>query len=234
MKSGSIAISNGSVEEIDSCTNTVDKHGFEAIECIDIRESITDLSGNTLAFKGVAAEQYLKDGKSISISEESDSISVIEGADLAWRYTDLLIIPDDILVLGSSSADFVFEIIRSNFGINFERAEIDLQAYRKTVEDEYSDVEPWKIGFYGREGNADNGVIHGNNLLDDSDIGEILSHNATNQIGLNFSRDGKQMKTFVTESGYVDIYQPSDYESGQFVNYLKEDIRPYLRTDLVL
>lgn len=231
MNSGVLAIVDGSIEHVEPFIDTVEKEGFDAEQCLEISQEISDLNGNTIAYEGKAAEQFVTEAESVTVRDESNSISVSQEPQLEWKYTNFLLVPDDLLIIDSSAGRFLFSLLESKFDVNIERAEIHLRAYRESLDKDRNEVEPWKIGFYGREGNADNGVIHGTDLLGDDTLGNILAHNATNQLGLTYRRDGTQMKTFVSESGYVEVYQPDNYDTSNFVSFIKEEILPHLRTE---
>lgn len=231
MNSGSIALAHNSVEEIDSFVDTIDKNGLEATVSVEVRETISDLSGKTLAYAGVAAEQFFDDSEIPRVNEETNSISLSESNSLTWKYTQFLLIPDKFIILGGGG-DFALEIFRSQFGIGVDDAGINLRSYLQELNDQHQELDSWKVGFYGRESNANNGVLHGNDLLNDGELGGILVDNPPNQLGLTFEKDGKRMKVLATESGYVEVYRPSDFDTVQYVQFIKEDITPHLRTEM--
>lgn len=232
MKSGSLGVFDGDVEAVKSVQYTVEKEGFEATVCLDLKQSITNLEGKTVAIKGIAAEESVVERDSVEIGSDN-TISVGTSPTLTWNTTEFLIIPDGLILTDSSSATFLYDILTNEFGFNTNQAQIHLQAFRQELENrEDLDVTPWKIGFYGRDGNADNGVVHGVDLLDDNEIGSVLGHNSANQLGLVFDRNSQRMKVFVTESGYIEVYQPSNFDTVDFVNWVVEDIQEHITTDI--
>lgn len=93
---------------------------------------------------------------------------------------------------------------------------------------DYEDTALWQAGFYDRLGTAQKGVVYGEDVLDDEDIGDPLRDAQINQLGLEYEYDGDQMKITLTESGYIEVYQPSEFDSGEFATYLQNQIRQYV------
>ena len=89
-----------------------------------------------------------------------------------------------------------------------------------------SDIDIWKVGFYETHKLAENGVVHGNSLLSDEDIGTVLNNSKKNQLGIDYSFNGQPVRVFIAESGYVEIYQPNNFSSMEFATYIRDQIIP--------
>lgn len=232
MQSGILHLMDGDMGKIHSFNRTIDKRGFDAKICLDITQEFTNNAGETIVYQGQAAEEFVTESDSVDVDEETDSISVSQVPQLNWRHTNFLYTPEGILVIESSSGDFLTTLLKEKFDVGVEKAQIHLSAYQSFLEDTRDDVEPWKIGFYGHEGNADNGVVHGRDLQGDETLGALLSDNEINQLGLEFKKENARVKLFVAESGYLEIYQPSDIGDDGFIAFIEEDIMPHLRMEL--
>ena len=230
MKSGSVAVAKGDLASIESTTYTVEEQGFEVTLSLDIKHSVTDLSGEVVARQGIAAQQEVTEGTDVEVGDDG-SIAVGSIPQLVWNTTEFLISPEGFIITDTGSGQFLYDILKAEFGVEAERASINLRSLQNEFEDQDRSVEPWKVGFYGREANADNGVVHGVDVLNDDRLGNILAGTAMNQLGLVFDRDGFRMKVFVTESGYVEVYQPSDFDTTSFVDWVSEEVIPHVRTE---
>jgi len=222
MKAGSLASVEGEIQEVDSYFNEFEQQGDVLKESFEISQRLSNLTGDVIAYEGRAALQTLEDAEEVRINE--DAISTVERPDIVTKYTEFLLVPDEFIVTASSSGSFVFPLLEEQLGVTIEDIEIHLDSYWHAK----SEANPWKVGFYGRTANADNGVLHGADLLEDSDVGSALADSRKNQLGLEFSRDGRIFKIFVTESGYVEVYSPDDLTSSEFITFIQEELVEHL------
>ncbi|AZQ14517.1 hypothetical protein DOS48_06545 [Halorubrum sp. PV6] len=70
--------------------------------------------------------------------------------------------------------------------------------------------------------------MYGENVFSDDEIGEVLERSQLNQLGLQFERDGQIIKTTMSESGYVEIYQPSNFESEDYAEFILNDLTSFM------
>ncbi|WP_439028434.1 hypothetical protein [Haloarchaeobius sp. DT45] len=224
MKSGSLAIIQDQGKELETYRRNLTRDGFEVEDFLEVRQKYTDLNGDILGISGRAALQIPEETESVEIDD--GSISVAKVPEIGWVYTDILYVPDEFVIIGSGVKNPVISLIEEAMDGHVEKAEIDLRKHSEYLQDEVGkeNVNPWKIGFYGKSGNANNGVVHGDQLLEDSDLGSILQQTIPNQLGFSFPRDGRKMKTFVTESGYVEVYQPDNFDTAEYLQFIRSDI----------
>lgn len=78
-------------------------------------------------------------------------------------------------------------------------------------------------------GNAKNGVVHGTDLLHDDELSAILHESNLNQLGVEYPYDGQMLKINMAESGYFEVYQPSNYESEDYLQFILEEVTHYLK-----
>jgi len=225
MKAGLIGLVDGEIDSIESFSRTTENRGYELREALEIRQTFTDLSGDLIGHSGRAAVQRVVENEDVEIGSEGD-ITVGETPEVTTLYSEFLIVPNEFVAVGSGSGSFVFDLIGSYTDTTVQEAEINLKSYSQTR----PEANPWKIGFYGKQGNAENGVVHGDGLLDDDDLGEILIDTATNQLGLEFEKDGVVFKVFITESGYVEVYQPSNLDSAEYLNFVSSEVMPHAKS----
>lgn len=83
------------------------------------------------------------------------------------------------------------------------------------------------MGFYGHEGPAENGVVHGESVLEDSVFGEALESSKKNQLGLKIDHDGREFKMAITRSGYVEVYQPANLDTAEFAAFVRDEVLPH-------
>jgi hypothetical protein len=220
MKAGVVGLINGTVDELDSFTTTYTQDGRELKQRVEIKRKESPETNLSYIY-GEAAREELDTVSNVSIKE--DSIETQEKKNIDTEKTEFLILPNDFIVIGSSSGTFVFDLIGHYTNTLIQRAEIDLEAFE--AEREIDEI--WQAGFYNNAGHAEKGTIYGDGVLDDSDIGNVIIDSKTNQLGLVYAYNDDNIKITATRSGYVEIYDPSDYETGQYLQFIDEEISPY-------
>ena len=224
MKSGIIGLISGSSDSIESYSETVEQDGQMFSHSIQLEEIGHTKDGKPI-YEGEAATETTDSEESISIKESTGEIVVTEKPVKSEKYTEVVVVPDEFAVVSSGEGIFAFELLNHAAGISAMRASLDLNEYAKQYYDA-PDVDPWQVGFYGNIGEAEKGIVYGEEVFDDSEIGDLLERSQVNQLGFNYQIDGENMKMTMAESGYIEIYQPSNYSTEDFCNYILEEITP--------
>lgn len=216
---GRIVSGRGELEEFTNTIPVNDERVNELNQCVTISQDARLPDGRAAQFGQAAIEDIGEEdttrilGNEITTSTEYKKVV---------KSTHFLFVPGSFMCVESSSGQFAFDLISRHTGNEVKRVEFDIDGY---VEDAHREgVDPWKVGFYENHGRADNGVIHGEDLLSDPEFEAVFKQSKKNQIGLEYSEEGKRYKNFVTESGYVNVYQPSDLSSGDFAEYVESEL----------
>lgn len=228
MKAGVIAAVDEELNKIESFEENIplpDHELYDSIKkCVQIRETI-ELADNRIAQIGRAAVDEISTNEKAKI--EQGEIRVSEKPEKITKYTEFLLVEGTFVAVSSGSGRFVFDLISKHTGSEITPVEFDIKGF---IEDKES-ADPWKVGFENRTGNAENGVVHGEELLRDRDMGSVLNNATKNQIGLEYSSNGYLLKVFVVKSGYVEVYQPSNYDSREFINFIESDLLQHINKD---
>lgn len=226
MKSGVIGLVESGNKKLNDFTSTVEVEGDQWTE---LNQSLQVTGNFQLDSKriGQLARAAMEDISSVEKTEidEEGNIRTYEDDEKIVRTTDLLFVPGSFIVVGSSAGKFAFELISNNTSNNITHLEFDISSYVESQQD----ANPWKAGFYDRKGYAESGVVHGEQLLSGSEIKNILDSSPKNQIGLEYNYKNILIRNFITESGYVEVYEPTDYSSGEFAEYVENELIPYAR-----
>jgi len=191
-------------------------------QCIEVQRELKTEQGIPL-YEGRAAVETIEEREQVDISD--GEITQKQTPTKVTKYTRFLSCPGEFVVAGDSSGVFVFDLIASQHpGATVMESEFDLRGY--LLEQENAD--PWKAGFYGKSGKAENGVIHGDQVFDDSDFGEVVGDCQLNQIGLQIKDETSKIKMTAAESGYIEVYQPSDFSSEEFADYILNSVIHHL------
>lgn len=170
---------------------------------------------------GRAASQSVSERESVNFDDGSITVTSVE--EPVTKYTEFFAVPGELVGVDSGGGTFLFDLLSASTGATVERCRFDLDGFAAA----FPDATPWKVGFYGHEGPAENGVVHGESVLEDSVFGEALESSKKNQLGLEIDRDGRAFKMAVTRSGYVEVYQPTDLATAEFAAFVRDDVLPH-------
>lgn len=171
--------------------------------------------------EGRAATQSLAERESVQLT--ADDVVVDGTDDVRTQHTQFASVPGEFVVVENGTATFLFDLIESQTGGAVERATFDLDAFL----DGLPDPQLWKVGFYDRDGGAESGVVHGDDVLADGAFGSALESLPKNQVGVDTAFDGTEYKLNVARSGYVEVYRPSDVDTAEYVEFLREVVVPH-------
>jgi len=172
MKSGVLFLVE-TEEELDSTQTTVSlphEHKYDSLlEAIDVKQTISLNNSSKDAQKGKIAAERIFESSEARINDNGISESPIEQKEVVS--TDFLYYPGEFFVLSSSSGMFAVELVNRMSNTSILRSKIDLNQFIISKIESDVELNPWKMGFYNKKGSADNGVIHGDTLLNDNELG---------------------------------------------------------------
>lgn len=223
MKSGILGLVHGGFEDINPTVSTIEHDGEELQRCIEISQEFTLDSGVRIQIGNVAREEYVKRERS---KIENGRVHVDSAHEKQTDHTRFVAISDEFLILDSSSGQYAFDILGRETEALIERAEIDLDSF---VSD-HAEATYWQFGFYGTGLNADNGVFYGLDIAEEPSAEPFIGSSSANQIGVEYLYQDTPVKAKITESGFVEVYQPSEWESSEFSQFVLDEISTYVRS----
>jgi hypothetical protein len=226
MKSGIIGLPSQGFSDIESEQYSVhhEAHSGQLERCIDIVDRIQLPEGGT-AIHGRAAKEVVEEVEEVRI--ENGTIGSFTDTDISTLTTEFLALPGKAVIVKSSSGTFAFQLIGQQVDGTIQRGEIDLRDFY----DRKTEPEVWQAGFYNTSGEAENGVLYGNNVMEDSEFERVLEYADLNQLGLRYTYDQDDIKVTATESGYINLYQPSGYDQDEFFVYFEQEILPFVSSN---
>ncbi len=232
MQGGVLAEVEDDFEDPESFHKTHQQDGTQFTRSFQIKQTEYLESGEPV-YKGEAAMEVVEEAETVKISENTGDISVTTSPERSGKYTQFLVIPGELMVVGSGSGEFAFNLLPESVpGVAANRTRLDLNEF---AEDYYtaSDVDPWQVGFFDNPGEAEKGVVYGQDVFDDSEIGDLLERSEVNQLGLEYEYDGKKHKITTSRSGYVEVYQPSNLSFEEYAQYLVDEVSKYADRSLI-
>jgi len=226
MKAGVLGVPHGDFDTVDSVRYSVAHEAVDRdlLRCIEILNNGSLPDGQSYVH-GQAAKEVVDEEEDIQIRD--NSITVAEEAYISAKYTEFVAIPGRVVIPKSSSGTFVFNMISRQVNTTIERGQVNLREFYEVN----GTADVWQAGFYDTGGNANNGMLYGDNVMNDSEFERVLEHSQLNQLGLEYEMDSDPIKMTITESGYVNVYQPSNYESKDFLDYIQKEVLPVLDTE---
>lgn len=221
MQAGVLGVVDGSFRVVDSFSDTVTDGDQELQRCLDVERVFSLPSGET-AFAGTAAREYRREREAASI--DGGAVQVVESPQTEMRHTRFVGVPGEFVAVDSGDGTFAFDLIAAETNTDIDRATLDLDGFFTAHES----ATPWKAGFYGAGESGANGILHGEDLRTGHGLSGILEDSTLNQVGLSYRYDGADVKMTAARSGYVEVYRPSEFDAGRYLEYLQTEIRPYV------
>lgn len=236
MKAGILGlVAEGELDTVESHYETgVDEAGGsqeEVANQLEVTDEIqTHLGGSNgvAPYEGRAVKEEAREVETVAAGD--GGIRHVETAEVVAHYTEFVAVPstsaaDGFAVTSTSDGLFVFDFLASMQprDCSIVPAQIDLEGF-------YRDHENAIVHRYGWEsdGEAETGVTWSeNDVRQDEDLGELFNDGPPHptQLGMTYA-DGL-VRLVVTESGYIEIYAPSEMETTEFVELLIDDIIPH-------
>ncbi len=225
MKSGAIGKVHGDFDTIDTSEFPVEdkKHGKTIRSSLNIGKTETDLYGHKVV-SGRAAEEDAKETETYGINEDGEIGLATKRIEVLTEITDLFCVYGEYAVVESKQKTFAFDLLGKTTGTTIEKVEFDIQS----LVDSHPDATYWMGGFYDRHGDVSTGDGYGDgDIFEDEDIGDVLRDAAKNRIGMRFDFENQMVKMMVTETGYAEVYQPSDFSTLEFSRLISEILLPH-------
>lgn len=224
MNRGSLAVIESATSQIESFQRSSVEDDYELQHCLEIRQTHEDtVKGNPVQI-GRAASQILTSVENTAIKD--GNIVTVEDTEVETKYTNFVYVPNRFLLTTSGGGEFLHGLIESYTGEMIEKANIDIDKFLESK----SNPDVWKLGFVGRSANAEKGVLYGQDINNDTELGEIFSKSSINQVGIEYEMESKMIKLDVSRGGYVSLYQPGNYDLIEFSQFIDSEIMPHIHT----
>jgi hypothetical protein len=217
MNRGVLARVDGSLGRLGSFARIRREEGEELKELVDV-ESVKRTPDGLDITSGRAANQELRETESVSLA--NNEISVSATSEITTNHTEFLTAGDEFAAVKSGDGTFAFDLLGDELGAELTRADIDLDSFWLSLDD----ATPWKVGFYGNDGPVENGVVHGESVLDDGVFGTAIADLKKNQLGARVNVDGQEYKFVITKSGYLELYQPREVDAATFAEFVVDHV----------
>lgn len=123
--------------------------------------------------------------------------------------------------------DWSFKFLKWNYPLwSYSEQVIDLTRFYQ--DNNFSMI--GSVGFKARRDAAEKGTVHGHNVTNDEALGEDLRENSLlNELRFQHHADAvpPPVKAYIAASGYIEVYNPNDMTTSQFLSYIRSEIFPY-------
>lgn len=220
MNRGVIAGLSDELQRIEPFSTSRSADGVELTDQVDVNGVKRTTGGLDITF-GLAATQDRQETESVALQNGTIDVSTTTGVETTC--TEFLSVSGEFVSVSSSDGAFAFSLLDSRYDVGISRAELDLDSFWQDT----PDATPWKVGFYGNDGPVENGVVHGEDVLEGGVFGQAIADLQKNQLGVSFDRDGDTYKLMLTSSGYVDVYQPTTLSKAEFAQFVVKEVLPH-------
>lgn len=222
MKSGIIGLISGESSKFESRHVVQEQDGYEFSRAIETDQPSSDAQNQVQ--EGRALIQTVEE-EEVAEVDESGRIYTSEEGRKKSKYSEFLVVPGEFVVV-EGGGEFVFDLLSSQLTSGtVQKASINLNGCLERI-----DGTPWQVGFYGKQGDTEKGVLYGDSIFTDEDLGEVAKNSKKNQLGMDHDFQGTSVRSTITESGYINIYQPSNMKSSEFAEYLSTFVIPEATT----
>lgn len=243
MKRGVLGVPEGDADRITGVESEVDTHATDApgvdelTYALNVQEQRT-IGGGTNYYTGEAMRErtteegsyYVDDG---SIKTRTTVDNVVQD------YTRFVVVEaaengshNGFMLVSSSDGLFAFGMVaRQNVG-RITDADLELGSFYTDREDTFT---PTTSGGPTSSFEAGKLTAWGDDVLEDEDLSSLLSaavrHDRLNQLAGDYVFDdgssGIPYKVNMARSGYVEVWNPSDLTTGQFLRWVRTEVLPY-------
>lgn len=119
------------------------------------------------------------------------------------------------------TADFTFRVLGKALGIEIHVLTIDVQKMAKDTKGH------WLGAITGRRGHVQSATLYGDDIEDDSDMGQAYVSSQKSQIGFWTDYFGGRTKVKATRDGSVTVYGDLTEDRPTYLAFIKDVVLPY-------
>ncbi|WP_135535350.1 hypothetical protein [Halostella pelagica] len=185
-------------------------------------EEITYLDGGASITTGRACDSVDTETEEIYIADEAIITERTEGREhVLTEFT--ADIDAGFVTIDRGDGEFLWERLELQFGVDIERAVLDLDSWARDLDAQGADV--WQVGWDRDMGPDDGDQETGVAYHRDARLDGHLADGGITQLGFRYDWDGTIMRGAAAASGYVAVFRSlSDAAWGR---WLREEILPH-------
>lgn len=220
---GRIAAIDGSfgVGDLEDVTGQNTLNGRPS-SAVNVRERGTLPSGQRWAAGEMARRK--EDRVEVPYIGEDGDIDLTHEDQVLEEYSAWAMVPGEFAI---GWTDWSFKYLMWNFPVwEYSEQLIGLTSFYR--DGSFSSV--GSVGFKARRDAAEKGTVHGQNVTSDEALGKDLREDTwLNELRFKHHPDSihEPVKAYIAASGYVEVYNPSDMTTEQFLTYIRNEVLPY-------
>jgi hypothetical protein len=213
MISGNIAIVEGQQSTYSGFEE--DSEGSELLACVNVTDTLQINEGTVKS--GLAAEEFYAEEHGLKIN---GNISVEVQEVKQQRWTRYWLLDNNYVVVQNKEGRFAFDLLQRITGGNVEKVTFDIAA----IIDDYPGQ--WMGSFGNRSNNVNSGTLYGEDIENDTDLGQAYRDSNKSTIGVRMGYNGDTLMLRVGES-WFQIVSPGDYTRRQYLEFLENVMMNY-------
>ena len=218
-------------------TRPVDAPGVDELTAaLNVQEQRT-LTGGGEFYVGEAMRERFVEDESYYVDDEGSIGTRTTVDNIVQDYTTFVVVPapdsgthSGFMLVASSSGAFAYNMVSGQNVGRIEAADLNLGSFYLDREDTFT---PETSGGPTGRFEATKMTAWGDDVLDDEDVQDLLDsavrHNRLNQLAGEYVYEGVGLpyKVNMARSGYVEVWNPSDLTTPQFVKWVRTEVLPY-------
>jgi hypothetical protein len=194
---------------------------FKLRSVIQYNQNSLSVGGRTIK-TALAIHEHVE--SHFRVNEEDDgTYSLVPEKRKATNWAHLHITPSYIVVDKKNSRAFVRDIISKGLKLPVNTPSFLALDTKKIAGDHKNH---WTRAFAERIGRVNEGVVYGDAVEQDAEIGPVLASAKVNTVGITTNYFGNPLKVRVSSNGVITLLGKNTYE--EFIDYLESEIMSYM------
>lgn len=219
MLSGHIASIESSNDDISEFQSVVpDTAEFE--KYVNIENEFTLSTGSEVT-QGFAVEEYPQEYEAVDVDGNGNGeISVGTKERVEKKWTRYWILEDEYVIVENAKGKFAFKLIEAALDGEVEGLSLNLA---QIVRDHPGQ---WMGGFEERSDNVRNGILYGDSIEFDGDMGDAFLNSDKKMIGPDIDYGGEALRLRIG-GGWFQILSPGDYTREEYLEFFDDYLSRY-------
>jgi hypothetical protein len=213
---------SGNIAQIENQQETYsdfieETNGSDLRSCVNVTNTLQTNIGTVKA--GIAAEEHYVDRRGLQINGDI-SIKLKEVKEERW--TRYWIADNEYLVVQNKDGRFAYDLIHRITGADVNKISIDISEIIRDYPGQ------WMGSFGNRSSNVNSGTLYGDDIENDTDLGQAYRNSNKSTIGVKIGYNGDNLMLRIGES-WFQIVSPGDYTRKEYLNFFEDVMRNYVK-----
>lgn len=225
MKRGQLGEPSSNFSRIDTSSFPIEskKRGKTIRKALTTGQGQKQFNGDTVV-EGRAAVQDVRDVQTTDINNNGDIVSGGSRLEVVTDSADFFSVNGRYVVTESTQQQFVFDLVGRATRSIIEPYSVNLHSLVNANPDANYRV----ADFHDLDGGVDKTAMYGDDTLSDERVKLLIEDGTLNRLSIEFADEGRDFHVMITKGAYVEVYQPSNFNTLEFKELLDNLVVPHL------